>query len=81
MEAVSSGADTMVRKTRWNDSPSLHWVGVGTAAIMLVLYIQEMLGPDKRPITAYVLFAWAAMFGLWLTKAIHATWFKRGKMD
>jgi hypothetical protein len=69
----------MVRKTGWMNSPSFNWVAAGVSAVMLVLYVQEMLGPEQRPITGYVLFAWASMFGVWLATAIYKTWFRNGR--
>ena len=69
----------MVRRIRWMDSPSFNWVAAGVSALMLALYIQETLGPEQRPITGYVLFAWALMFGMWLTTAIYKTWFRNGR--
>jgi hypothetical protein len=42
---------------------------------MLILYIQELLGPGQRPMTGYVLAAWALLFGALLATAIYKTWF------
>ena len=69
----------MVRKIGWMDSPSFNWVAAAVSALMLVLYVQEMLGPEQRPTTGYVVFAWALMFAVWLTTAIYKTWFRSGR--
>ncbi len=71
----------MVRKVGWIDSPSFNWVAAGVSALMLILYIQEMLGPEQRPITGYVVFAWALMFAVWLTTAIYKTWFRNSRRE
>ena len=71
----------MVKKIGWMDSPSFNWAAAGVSALMLILYVQEMLGPGQRPTTGYVVTAWALMFAVWLATAIYKTWFRNGKKE
>lgn len=49
--------------------------------MMLILYVQEMLGPDKRPTTDYLVLAWGLMFAVWLITAIYKTWFSKRRNE
>ncbi len=69
----------MTRTKRWIDSPSYNWVASCISAVMVALYVEEFLGPEKRPTTGFVLFVWAVMLGLWLTTAVYKTWFRDRK--
>lgn len=71
----------MARKIGWMDSPSFNWIAAAVSALMLILYVQEMLGPEQRPITGYIVFAWALMFAVWLATAIYKTWFRNGRKE
>ncbi len=64
----------MARNTGWMGTPSFSWVAAAVSALMLVLYVQEMLGPDKRPVTGYALSAWALIFLVSLATAVYKTW-------
>jgi len=81
LQICQTWSKRMVRKTGWMDSPSFNWVAACVSALMLILYIQEMLGPEQRPITGYVVFAWALMLAVWLTTAIYKTWFRNGRKE
>lgn len=59
------------------DSPVPNWAMAGVSVYMLLSYLDQIdfSAVDRR--TATVALAWAVMLVIWLSTAIHKTWFRR----